>query len=128
MRPSEPSRYTVVFRFDETENGSVVIVSGANQNSSTSEYTAPGGSTVTLAPVPDEGYRYKSGSIRVYCRESGSEIYVPVDEDTFSFVVSDVLSCYVNGRSISYQVELFMFFSNRLLTGGIKSANIVSGD
>lgn len=57
---SEPSRYTVVFRFDETENG--------------------------------------------------SEIDVPVDEDTFSFVVPDVLSCYVNGRSISYQVELFMFF------------------
>lgn len=87
---SEPSRYTVVFRFDETENGSVVIVSGANQNSSTGEYTASGGSTVTLAPVPDEGYRYKSGSIRVYYRESGSEIDVPVDEETFSFVVPDV--------------------------------------
>ena len=46
----------------------------------------------------------------LYFRMIRREIDVPVDEDTFSFVVPDVLSCYVNGRSISYQVELIMFF------------------
>lgn len=46
----------------------------------------------------------------LYFRMIRSEIDVPVDEETFSFVVPDVLSRYVNGRSISYQVELFMFF------------------
>ena len=87
---SEPSRATVVFRFDTTPNGHVDIVSGANYNSSTDEYTAPGGSTVTLAAVADEGYRYKSGSLRVYYRVSGIETDVPVDEETFSFTVPDV--------------------------------------
>ena len=46
----------------------------------------------------------------LYFRMIRREIDVPVDEETFSFVVPDVLSFYVNGRSISYQVELFMFF------------------
>ena len=87
---SEPPTYTVVFRFDETTNGHVDIVSGANQNSSNGEYTAPGDSTVTLSPVPDEGYRYKSGSIRVYYKVSGVETDVAVDEETFSFVVPNV--------------------------------------
>ena len=39
----------------------------------------------------------------LYFRMIRREIDVPVDEETFSFVVPDVLSCYVNGRSISYQ-------------------------